>query len=227
MVKAQISLVENIRVNGTSLRYELQCRNYSVAVFYSLAQALRSAQVQDLPSDLLIIDAISKNTPGTNLAKVARNSLSCTVILLSPSGTQRLQDDPKFAHLIEPFTIRKVNNRIKQLLLKPDVRVKAAGPFKLVPSERKVIVNGNGIRLTPKTYALLKLLAKHEGKAVTREEIFREVWETNYLGDTRTLDTHIAWLRQAIEQDPHKPKFLKTVRGEGYYLERGENRSGR
>jgi len=213
MKKAQISLVESTRVNGTSLRYELQRRNYSVEVFNTLAQALRSAQMQHSFSDLLIIDAISKNTPGTNLAKEARNALPCAVILLSPAGTAILEDCPAFAHLVEPFTIRKVNNRIKQLLLTPDARIKRAGSFKLVPSQRKVIVNGNGISLTPMTYALLKLRANREGEAITREEIFKEVWETNYVGDTRTLDTHIAWLRQAIEQDPGHPKLLKTVRG--------------
>ena len=219
MNKAQISLVENTRVNGTSLRYELQSRNYAVTVFHNLAQALRSAQSQDAPTNLLIIDAISKNTPGTQLAQKARNALSCAVILLSPAGTPLLVDDPAFAHLIEPFTIRKVNNRIRQLMLRPDARTKRAGPFKLVPSERKVIVNGTGVSLTPMTFALLNMLAKHEGEAVSREEIFKEVWETDYVGDMRTLDTHIAWLRQAIEQDPHKPEFLKTVWGVGYRLE--------
>ena len=77
MEKAQIRLVESMRVNGTSLRYELQSLNYSVKVFHTLAHALAPHKRRIAPSDLLIIDAISKNTPGTNLAKEARNSLSC------------------------------------------------------------------------------------------------------------------------------------------------------
>jgi DNA-binding response OmpR family regulator len=52
-----------------------------------------------------------------------------------------------------------------------------------------------------------------------REKLFREIWNTEYIGDTRTLDVHISWLREAIEEEPHKPRFLKTIRGVGYRLD--------
>ena len=60
---------------------------------------------------------------------------------------------------------------------------------------------------------------EHHGEVVEREQLFKEVWETDYTGDTRTLDVHISWLRRAIELDPLKPKFLKTIRGVGYRLD--------
>jgi DNA-binding response OmpR family regulator len=59
----------------------------------------------------------------------------------------------------------------------------------------------------------------HSGEALEREQLFREVWKTEYTGDTRTLDVHISWLRQAIEEDPRNPQFLKTIRGVGYRLD--------
>jgi DNA-binding response OmpR family regulator len=60
---------------------------------------------------------------------------------------------------------------------------------------------------------------QHAGEVLEREDIFRKVWNTEYTEDTRTLDVHISWLRQALEQDPRKPQFLKTVRGVGYRLD--------
>ncbi|HIE24572.1 MAG TPA: winged helix family transcriptional regulator, partial [Anaerolineales bacterium] len=66
---------------------------------------------------------------------------------------------------------------------------------------------------------LLQALMEHSGEEVDREELFKKVWETDYTGDTRTLDVHISWLRKAIEPDPTKPKFLRTIRGVGYRLD--------
>ena len=66
---------------------------------------------------------------------------------------------------------------------------------------------------------LLQLLMDKHGEVVEREALFKKVWETNYTGDTRTLDVHISWLRRAIELDPDNPKFLKTIRGVGYRLD--------
>jgi DNA-binding response OmpR family regulator len=67
--------------------------------------------------------------------------------------------------------------------------------------------------------ALLKILMQHPGKVLNREALFRKVWQTDYVGDTRTLDTHISWLRKKIEANPKEPVVLKTVRGVGYRLE--------
>ena len=74
-------------------------------------------------------------------------------------------------------------------------------------------------RLTPRLAQLLKILIDHSGEVLERERLFREVWKTEYTADTRTLDVHVSWLREAIELDPRKPVFLKTVRGVGYQLD--------
>jgi len=63
------------------------------------------------------------------------------------------------------------------------------------------------------------VLLLHAGEAVDRHSLFSEVWETTYTGDTRTLDVHISWLREALEENPRKPQFLKTIRGVGYRLD--------
>jgi len=74
-------------------------------------------------------------------------------------------------------------------------------------------------RLTPRLTCLLQTLLQRRGEVIEREELFKQVWETNYTGDTRTLDVHISWLRRAIEMDPVHPRFLHTVRGVGYRLD--------
>jgi DNA-binding response OmpR family regulator len=75
------------------------------------------------------------------------------------------------------------------------------------------------LHLTPKLTALLKIFLRHPGEVLEREHLFREIWETNYVGDLRTLDTHISWLRQKLEIDPKNPGYIKTVRGIGYRLD--------
>jgi len=78
--------------------------------------------------------------------------------------------------------------------------------------------NGGQIHLTPKEAKLMALLMKNVGKVVSRSELMQEVWHTEYLGDTRTLDVHICWLRQKIEDNPRIPECILTRRGQGYEL---------
>ena len=78
--------------------------------------------------------------------------------------------------------------------------------------------NGSLIHLTPKETKLMALLMQNVGKVVSRSELMQEVWNTEYLGDTRTLDVHICWLRQKIEDNPRIPERILTRRGQGYEL---------
>lgn len=78
--------------------------------------------------------------------------------------------------------------------------------------------NGNEIHLTPKETKLMALLMQNVGRVVSRSELMQEVWNTEYLGDTRTLDVHICWLRQKIEDNPRIPELILTRRGQGYEL---------
>lgn len=78
--------------------------------------------------------------------------------------------------------------------------------------------NGNEIHLTPKETKLLALLMRNVGTVVSRSDLMQEVWNTEYLGDTRTLDVHICWLRQKIEDNPRIPELILTRRGQGYEL---------
>ena len=97
--------------------------------------------------------------------------------------------------------------------------VLSVGPIRLDIENRRVRALGKNAKLTPRLITLLQILMDKHGEVVEREALFKKVWETNYTGDTRTLDVHISWLRRAIELDPDNPKFLKTIRGVGYRLD--------
>lgn len=90
------------------------------------------------------------------------------------------------------------------------------GELSLHMEDRTLFKNGRREKLTPKEARLLKAFMSNGGKVLTRKYLMKEVWETDYLGDTRTLDVHIRWLRQKIEDDPSRPRYLRTVRGVGY-----------
>lgn len=94
----------------------------------------------------------------------------------------------------------------------------AAGAMLLDTEQAVLKKNGSEIHLTPKETKLMALLMENVGKVVSRSELMQAVWNTEYMGDTRTLDVHICWLRQKIEENPRIPELILTRRGQGYEL---------
>jgi DNA-binding response OmpR family regulator len=86
-------------------------------------------------------------------------------------------------------------------------------------TRREVILNDEPLQLKPKEYELLTFLAEHKGQMLSREFILERVWGWDYIGDSRTVDVHVRWLRQKIEAEPAKPERIITVRGGGYRFE--------
>lgn len=76
--------------------------------------------------------------------------------------------------------------------------------------------SGHVYRLTPKEFKLLRFFVRNKNQVLKRKTIMQEIWETDYMGDTRTLDVHIRWVREKIEENPSKPRYLITIRGVGY-----------
>jgi DNA-binding response OmpR family regulator len=120
------------------------------------------------------------------------------------------------AFMTPPFTSRKLLYRIKKVaetLTSREIRV---GPLALDPDTRTLRKSKTTQHLRPKEATLLEMFMRNAGRVLSRQEIMKEVWETDYIGDTRTLSVHVRWLRQKIEDDPDAPRFLRTVRGVGY-----------
>jgi len=118
-----------------------------------------------------------------------------------------------------PFTVQKLINRIKAYEPTEEKYILEAGPIELNLQTQLVTCKGQLTKLTPRLVKILKMLMINKGEVVERDPLFKSVWETNYTGDTRTLDVHISWLRQAIEDDPRHPHLIRTVRGVGYILD--------
>ncbi len=86
-------------------------------------------------------------------------------------------------------------------------------------ARRLLVVDGQETELTPKQALLIEMFFTNPGVTLDRRTLMEKVWQTDYLGDTRTLDVHVRWVRQMLEDDPSKPQYLQTVRGVGYRLE--------
>jgi DNA-binding response OmpR family regulator len=121
--------------------------------------------------------------------------------------------------LQRPFTSRKLLNRVRKLLPSKKSETLTAGDIVFDPRSRQVRKGDRQLRLTPKQAALLEELMRHAPEVLSRRFLMKNVWKTDYLGDTRTLDVHIRWVREAIEDNPSAPKYVQTVRGVGYRFE--------
>ena len=120
------------------------------------------------------------------------------------------------AYLRYPFSPQKLINRISWLLPAPDGEVLRRGGLTLNIKRRSIVKGDREHHLTPKQAHLLELFMRHPGEVLTREFLMKRVWDTDYVDDTRTLDVHIHWVREAIEEDTGSPQYLHTVRGVGY-----------
>jgi DNA-binding response OmpR family regulator len=218
MTTAKILLIESGRSNAPSYNSALERKGYAVKVFHKVETALASATKRN--TDLIILDAASMKTSGARMCRRTRAELDgVPILLVSPEGSRPDSGSGASVTLVHPFTPRKLLNRVARLLPGDESYNVEAGPIKLNLAQCKVNCLGKETRLTPKLTQLLEVFLQNPGRLMTRKRLIRIVWHTDYVGDTRTLDVHMSWLRQAIEPDPKRPCFLKTIRGMGYRLD--------
>lgn len=215
-----ILLVEGKRAGDESLQPALLKAGYVVTVKYTGAAALRWAD--NHAPDLIIFDGASMRSSGVRSCRRLRQTATETPIIHTRSAGE-LQNDLADAdvYLAKPYTPRKVLNRVRALLPADATQeeIVRAGDLILYKGKRSVEVTGCGEKqLTPKLAALLEEFLRHPNQVRTRRELMLNVWQTDYIGDTRTLDVHVRWVREAIEEDPGNPRRLCTVRGKGYLL---------
>lgn len=218
MVKARILWIEGKRAEGPSFIPGLRKKGYDVETASTGVEAL--SRLVELDPDLVVLNAASMRTTGKRICRSIRDQVNGIPILVI-AGSERivLGDICASVVLHLPFTSRKLINRIGPLLPGVGGQLLHTGPIRLDLELKRVRCQGREKRLTPRLCKLLKILMEHPGEVIEREQLFREVWKTEYTVDTRTLDVHISWLRQAIEEDPRQPRFLKTIRGVGYRLD--------
>lgn len=174
----------------------------------------------DIKPHLVVVNAASMRSNGKRICANLRDRMDGLPIMLILNKDQSISGEVAANLILRlPFTSRKLINRIIPFVAKEGKHIIKKGAIRLDPERRSIQCGDQGGRLTPRLLKLIQKLMKHAGEVITRKDLFREVWSTEYMGDTRTLDVHISWLRQVIEEDPRNPKLIKTIRGVGYRLD--------
>ena len=219
MPTAKILVLESERTNALSYAPALEKRGYAVMVEHDTAAALKRLQAQK--PDVIVLDAASLKTSGERLVHRLRSSSGglLPIVLVVDKKNQPTPKCEAAVVLVTPFTARKLINNVARLLPGDESACLQVGPIKLNMALRRIQCAGREERVTPKQAKLMEMFLRAPGQLLTRKAIIKYVWDTDYTGDTRTLDVHMSWLRSVVEADPRKPRYLKTVRGDGYRLD--------
>lgn len=218
-MKAKLLWIEGRRADSPSFIPGLRKKGYSIESVATGKAAL--ASMAEVDPDVVVVNAASMRTSGKRICQSLRNEADNLPVLLIASPDYPVEKDEVVADIVLelPFTLRKLVNRIVPLLPGDEADMLHAGPIHLDMERNWVRCEDREAKLTPRLALLLKALMERAGEVLEREALFRDVWNTEYIGDTRTLDVHISWLRGSIEDDPRNPRFLKTIRGVGYRLD--------
>ena len=220
MLKPRILLIEGKRTDHPSFAAGLSKKGYLVESVASGSAAL--IQLDNVVPALIVVDASSMRTSGKRICQALRQKQpDLPLILVIDQNSDPNDNYGADAVLVLPFTMQKLINRIRRLLPITNNGGLEAGPIMLDVTEKRALCGDKQIQLTPRLTTLLRILMEHAGEVVERKALFSEAWETDYTADTRSLDVHISWLRQALEENPRRPKYILTCRGVGYRLDAG------
>jgi Response regulators consisting of a CheY-like receiver domain and a winged-helix DNA-binding domain len=217
MKKAMLLVIEGRHAEIPSFAADLQKKGFDVVSAQNGSEAV--SQLKQTNPSLVIVNAPSLRSTGIRICLSIRKKDAKIPIILIVEKEKVVDKELVDSIVSLPFTAQKLVNRVKALMPGDGNNVVSVGPIRLDLENRRVRSLGKNTKLTPRLITLLQILMDKHGEVVEREALFKKVWETNYTGDTRTLDVHISWLRRAIELDPDNPKFLKTIRGVGYRLD--------
>lgn len=183
-----------------------------------------------LPSniDLLILDLMLPGVNGLDVCRFLREQgylLPILMISAKSSETDRIvglevgADD----YLAKPFGLQELTARCRALLRRsylaqPQEATLCWKDLIVYPESCRVTMKGKVLTLSPKEFRLLELFVQHPRRVWERKQLIERVWGEDYYGDTKTVDVHIRWLREKLEQNPSQPEYIQTVRGFGYRL---------
>ena len=216
MEAARILLIGRTPAAGASVANAL-IKHYPVVTASSGKLAIKLAQENLIR--VVVLDAISMRTPGDRICDELREALpSVSLVHLHPGPRANVQSQAHVV-LLHPVTARRLLNSIEALLQENSDDLLVCGPFVINRTRRLLIANGQETQLTPKQLLLIETFFTNPCLTLDRRTLMERVWQTDYIGDTRTLDVHIRWVREMIETDPSCPQYLRTVRGVGYRLD--------
>lgn len=230
-----ILLVEDDEQIQELLRFNLDNHGYGVVIAGDGYKAIDLAAAKR--PDLILLDIMLPGMDGFELCRLLRaaeDTKDIPIIMLTAKGDEldvvlglELGAND---YMTKPFSIRELLSRIKNQLRQYNGRrtgqtlpsgdaeenIISAGGIVLKVDAYEVYVREKPVTLTHKEFALLKILMSNRGKVLTREFVLEHIWDYNTEVDTRTVDVHIRYLRQKVEEDPANPRYIETVRGVGY-----------
>lgn len=184
----------------------------------------------ECPFDVIVLDLMLPQVNGLDLCRLLRHQGNpIPILILSAKGTETDRvlglevgaDD----YLTKPFSMRELIARTRALLRRvringfvPQAQVLVFADIALYPQECRVLVRGEEMSLSPKEYRLLELFMSYPRRVWSRDQLLDQVWGADFIGDSKTVDVHIRWLREKIEREPSGPEYIITVRGFGYRL---------
>ncbi len=231
----KVLVVEDEPALLETLAYNLNKQGYQVLTAADGYQAIALAR-KERPA-LLILDVMLPGIDGLEVCRILRQELTVPILML----TARAEEVDKVVglevgaddYMTKPFSMRELMARVKAMLrrerlIREEIAAQdviAAGKPLLFDnlvideSRRELLKDGQPVALKPKEYELLLFLARQRGIVVSRDLILERVWGWDFDGGSRTVDVHVRWLREKIEEDPGDPTRIVTVRGIGYRFE--------
>lgn len=229
---ATVLLVEDDVTLAETIKYNLEREGYAVLHAADGVLALEIARREQ--PDILILDVMLPRLDGFSVCRMIRKESSVPVIMLTArqdeydriAGLEMGADD----YLAKPFSMGELHARIRAILRRServqggDRDILQLGTIKLDAGSRRIWRDNQEVQLSQKEFDLLACLMRNRGLALTRDILLERVWGMDYVGDGRTVDVHVRWLREKIETDPSSPEYIQTVRGIGYRFDAPRNR---
>ena len=224
---AHLLIIEDDADLRKALKFSLKEQGYEVSTAATGPRGLEKARAREY--DLIILDLMLPGLDGLSLVRALRMTHQTPVLMLTARssemdkiiGLESGADD----YLTKPFSLGELVARIRALLRRAQQAsptrsdVLASGQLRMDLIARRVTLRGRRLEMSPKEFSLLAELMRHERAVLSRDLLLTRVWGYDYTGNTRTVDVHIRWLREKIEDDPSHPIYIQTVRGVGYRFE--------
>lgn len=222
-------IVEDEPSFAEALVVGLERERFRVAVATDGPSALE--RFDHLDPDIVLLDVMLPGMSGLDVCRELRLRSTVPIVMVTAKssevdavvGLELGADD----YIAKPYRLRELIARIRALLRRSEFREKNpevarridAGDVVIDIERHEVIVRGNAMTMPLREFELLALLAAHPGRVLTRDHLISRLWGADYVGDTKTLDTHIKRLRAKVEADPQEPERIVTIRGVGYKFE--------